>query len=65
MYGVNVIDGLEEEAIETARAWSKLGEPHRSALREMILAVAAESDRDDAADETDVRPAPPMQAAVA
>ena len=46
MYGVNIIDGLEQEAIETARAWSALGEPHRSALREMILAVAAETEED-------------------
>ena len=63
MYGVNVIDGLEEEAIETARAWSKLSEPHRSALREMILAVAAEADREGAG-ESSSRPAvPAMQAA--
>ena len=44
MYGVNVIDGLDEEAVETARAWSQLGEPHRSALREMIMSVAADAD---------------------
>ncbi|MCP5149377.1 MAG: helix-turn-helix transcriptional regulator [Ectothiorhodospiraceae bacterium] len=43
MYGVTVIDGLEDDAIETARAWSRLVEPHRSALKEMILRVVAES----------------------
>ena len=57
MYGVNVIDGLDEEAIETARAWSELSEPHRSALREMILAVAAEVD-DDVAETQEVRREP-------
>lgn len=55
MYGVSVIDGLEEEAIETARAWSKLGEPHRSALREMILRVAAETEDESAPALTPVR----------
>ena len=50
MYGVNVIEGLEEEAIETARAWSALSEPQKSALREMILAVAAEAEAEEARD---------------
>ncbi|MCB1741979.1 MAG: helix-turn-helix transcriptional regulator [Gammaproteobacteria bacterium] len=42
MYGVEVMDGIEQEAVETARAWSKLEEPHRSALKEMILKIARE-----------------------
>ncbi len=56
MYGVSVIDGLEDEAVETARAWSKLGEPHRSALREMILRVAAESDDEETEAEESAKP---------
>lgn len=40
MYGVNVIEDLELEAIETARAWSRLMEPQRTALKEMIMRVA-------------------------
>lgn len=40
MYGVEVMDGIEQDAVETARAWSKLQEPHRSALKEMILKIA-------------------------
>ena len=40
MYGVNVIDGLDQDAIETARAWSRLTEPHRTALKEMIMRIA-------------------------
>ena len=41
MYGVHGHDGLEHDAIETARAWSRLVEPHRSALRDMIMRCAA------------------------
>ena len=40
MFGVNVIEDLEQEAIETARAWSRLTEPQRTALKEMILRIA-------------------------
>ena len=40
MFGVTVIEGLEQEAIETARAWSRLMEPQRTALKEMILRIA-------------------------
>jgi transcriptional regulator with XRE-family HTH domain len=42
MYGAEVMDGLEPEAIETAKAWSNLTEPHRTALKEMILKIADE-----------------------
>jgi hypothetical protein len=40
------MDGLEPEAIETAKAWANLTEPHRSALKEMIIKIADE-DVDD------------------
>ena len=40
MYGAEVMDGLEPDAIETAKAWSNLTEPHRTALKEMILKIA-------------------------
>ena len=49
MYGASAIDGLEQEAIDTARAWSKLMEPHRSALKEMIMRFAADAERRSAA----------------
>lgn len=42
MYGAEVMDGLEPEAIETAKAWANLTEPHRSALKEMIIKIADE-----------------------
>jgi transcriptional regulator with XRE-family HTH domain len=40
MYGAEVMDGLELEAIETAKAWANLTEPHRTALKEMIIKIA-------------------------
>jgi transcriptional regulator with XRE-family HTH domain len=40
MFGVEVIDDLEQEAIETAKAWSRLMEPQRTALKEMIIRIA-------------------------
>ena len=40
MFGVEVIDDLEQEAIETAKAWSRLMEPQRTALKEMIMRIA-------------------------
>ena len=49
MYGACAVDGLEQEAIETARAWSRLMEPHRSALKEMILRFAADAESRSAA----------------
>ena len=42
MFGVQEVGGLEPEALELARAWSKLQEPHRSALREAILKIGSE-----------------------
>lgn len=44
MYGAEVMDGLEPEAIETAKAWANLTEPHRSALKEMIIKIADEEE---------------------
>ena len=44
MYGAEVMDGLDPEAIETAKAWANLDEPHRSALKEMILKIVSEED---------------------
>jgi transcriptional regulator with XRE-family HTH domain len=40
MFGVRVVDDLEQEAIETAKAWSRLMEPQRTALKEMIMRIA-------------------------
>lgn len=42
MYGAEVMDGLEPEAIETAKAWANLTEPHRTALKEMIIKISEE-----------------------
>lgn len=44
MYGVEHVDGLEYDAIETARVWSGLMEPHRTALKEMIMKIASHAD---------------------
>jgi transcriptional regulator with XRE-family HTH domain len=44
MFGAEVMDGLEQDAIETAKAWNNLSEPHRSALKEMILKIVDEDD---------------------
>ena len=40
-FGVEEVGELNEEAIELARAWSKLKEPHRSAMKEAILKIGA------------------------
>lgn len=50
MFGAEVVDDVEQEAIETARAWSLLPEPHRSALKRMILQMAAAVERMQAQD---------------
>ncbi|MDX1513068.1 MAG: helix-turn-helix transcriptional regulator [Gammaproteobacteria bacterium] len=44
MYGVQDVQGLPRDAIETARVWSGLKEPHRSALKDMILKIAAHTE---------------------
>ena len=38
-FGVEEVGELNEEAIELARAWSKLDEPHRTAMKEAILKI--------------------------
>ena len=45
MFGVQEVGGLDPEALDVARAWSRLQEPHRSALREAILKIGADSAR--------------------
>ncbi|MCP5152270.1 MAG: helix-turn-helix transcriptional regulator [Ectothiorhodospiraceae bacterium] len=40
-FGVEEVGELSEDAIELARAWSKLEEPHRSATKEAILKIGA------------------------
>jgi len=42
-FGVEEVGELDEEAIELARAWAKLDEPHRSAMKEAILKIGAGS----------------------
>lgn len=44
MYGVEETDGLGQDAIETARVWAGLEEPHRSALKDMIMRIASHSE---------------------
>ena len=39
MFGVEEVGELNEEAIELARAWAKLNEPHRSAMKDAILKI--------------------------
>ena len=39
MFGVEEVGELNEEAIELARAWAKLSEPHRSAMKDAILKI--------------------------
>ena len=39
MFGVEEAGELTDDAIELARAWARLKEPHRSAMREAILRI--------------------------
>jgi len=41
MFGDDGANSLSQEAIELARAWSKLGEPHRSAHKRAIMERAS------------------------
>ncbi len=41
MFGVEEVGELTEEAIEVARAWSRLSEPHRTAMRDAILKIGS------------------------
>jgi transcriptional regulator with XRE-family HTH domain len=40
-FGVEQAGELNEEAIELARAWAGLEEPHRSAMKEAIIKIGA------------------------
>jgi transcriptional regulator with XRE-family HTH domain len=41
MFGVEEAGELTDEAIELARAWTRLKEPHRTAMREAILRIGS------------------------
>lgn len=41
MFGAQAVGDLDDEAMEVATAWSKLPEPHRSALKDAILNMVA------------------------
>ena len=41
MFGVEEAGELSDEAIELARAWARLKEPHRTAMREAILRIGS------------------------
>ena len=40
MFGVTEVEDLDEEAVQVARAWSRLKEPERSAMKETIRRLA-------------------------
>ena len=40
MFGVNEVENLDEEAVQVARAWTRLKEPERSAMKETIRRLA-------------------------
>ena len=40
MFGVNEVEDLDEEAVQVARAWNRLKEPERSAMKETIRRLA-------------------------
>ena len=39
MFGVEEAGELSDDAIELARAWARLKEPHRTAMREAIMRI--------------------------
>lgn len=41
MFGVEEAGELGDEAIELARAWARLKEPHRTAMRDAILRIGS------------------------
>ena len=47
MFGQESFDELDDEAIEIATAWWKLQEPHRSAIKQVILKIVARNLSDD------------------
>jgi transcriptional regulator with XRE-family HTH domain len=40
MFGVSEVENLDEEAVQVARAWTRLKEPERSAMKETIRRLA-------------------------
>ena len=40
MFGVNEVENLDEEAVQVARAWTRLKEPERSAMKDTIRRLA-------------------------
>ena len=47
MFGQENFDELDDEAIEIATAWWNLQEPHRSAIKQVILKIVARNLSDD------------------
>lgn len=45
-FGVQEVGELEGEAVELARAWQQLEEPHRSAMRDAIMKIGSVSRHD-------------------
>ena len=43
MFGVEAGSALPPEAVEVARVWSRLEEPHRTALKDAILKMGSEA----------------------
>ena len=41
MFGVEEIGELDQDAVELARAWMQLREPHRSAMRDAIMRIGS------------------------
>ena len=46
MFGQENFDDWNDEAIEVVTAWSKLQEPHRSAIKQAILRIVARNPSD-------------------
>ena len=44
MYGIEDLGDLSDEAIELGRAWAKLKEPHRTAMKDAILRIGHPTD---------------------
>lgn len=45
MFGVQEVGELDQEALDVARAWSRLQEPQRSAMKEAILKIGSDKAR--------------------
>jgi transcriptional regulator with XRE-family HTH domain len=44
MYGIEDLGDLSDDAIELGRAWAKLKEPHRTAMKDAILRIGHTND---------------------